>query len=253
VPLFNPGDSRHQRREGSTELFAAASFRRSRSGAPLQPTPLQRRGCGLPVDLLGPCGAFTKPCRPLTFPLSPAGTPESKSFSPDVLSYHWLANLAAYRGRRGVDLLVRGPGSAAVVSHHDGPKPENAFRRVRDLRAFTHKRHIAKSFGLLNTPVPFRLLSIRARTSGGATDFFLASALFCHHPTLRSTGEEDARCAEPTSATQTKTCTRTSRVPDSLRNFRCVDVPRRLRLRTTFGDSKVSRPSRSLRRTGLVC
>jgi len=76
---------------------------------------------------------------------------------------------------------------------------------------------------------------------------------FAHHPTLRSTGEEDARCAEPTSATQTKTCTRTSRVPDSLRNFRCVDVPRRLRLHTTFGDSKVSRPSRSLRRTGLVC
>jgi hypothetical protein len=74
-----------------------------------------------------------------------------------------------------------------------------------------------------------------------------------HHSTLRSTGEEDARCAEPTSATQTKTCTRTSRVPDSLRNFRCVDVPRRLRLRTTFGDSKGSRPSRSLRRTGLAC
>jgi len=112
--------------------------------------------------------------------------------------------------------------------------------------------HCENLLNFLNTPVPIRLLSIRARTSGGATDFFLASALFDHHPTLRSTGEEDARCAEPTSATQTKTCTRTSRVPDSLRNFRCVDVPRRLRLRTTFGDSKVSRPSRSLRRTGLV-
>jgi len=166
-------------------------------------------------------------------PLSPAGTPESKSFSPDVLSYHWLANLTAYRGRRGVDLLVRGPDFAAAVSHYDGSHPRNAFRRVRDLRAFTHKRQIAKSFGLLNTPVPFRLLSIRARTSGGATDFFLASALFDHHPTLRSTGEEGARCAEPTSATQTKTCTRTSRVPDSLHGFHRVDVPRRLRLRTT--------------------
>jgi len=114
-----------------------------------------------------------------------------------------LQTLRLYRGRRGVDLLVRGPGSAALVSRYDGPKPENAFRRVRDLRAFTHKRHVAKSFGLLNTPVPIRLLSIRARTSGGATDFFLASALFDHHPTLRSTGEEDARCAQPTSATQT--------------------------------------------------
>jgi hypothetical protein len=54
---------------------------------------------------------------------------------------------------------------------------------------------------------------------------------FDHQPTLRSTGEEDARCVQPTSATQTKTCTRTSRVPDSLRSFRCVDPPRRLRLR----------------------
>jgi len=56
-------------------------------------------------------------------------------------------------------------------------------------------------FNNRSTPAPIRLLSIRARTSGGATDFFLASALFDHRPTLRSTGEEDARCVEPTSAT----------------------------------------------------
>jgi hypothetical protein len=55
----------------------------------------------------------------------------------------------------------------------------------------------------LDTPAPIRLLSIRARTSGGATDFFLASALFDHRPPLRATGEEDARCVEPTSATHT--------------------------------------------------
>jgi len=58
-------------------------------------------------------------------------------------------------------------------------------------------------FNTRNALAPFRLLSIRARTSGGATDFLLASALFDHHPTLRSTGEEDARCVEPTSATHT--------------------------------------------------
>lgn len=56
-----------------------------------------------------------------------------------------------------------------------------------------------------NTPAPFRLLSIRAPASGGATDFFPASALFGHRPTLRSAGEEDARCVQPTSATRT-TC-----------------------------------------------
>jgi len=34
-------------------------------------------------------------------------------------------------------------------------------------------------FDLPSTPAPFRLLSIRAPASGGATDFFLASALCC--------------------------------------------------------------------------
>jgi len=39
-------------------------------------------------------------------------------------------------------------------------------------------------------------------TSGGATDFFLASALFGHQQILRPAGEEDARYVKPTSATQ---------------------------------------------------
>jgi hypothetical protein len=38
---YSPGHSRGQRRGGSTELFAAASFRRSRSGAPLRPAPFR--------------------------------------------------------------------------------------------------------------------------------------------------------------------------------------------------------------------
>jgi len=59
----------------------------------------------------------------------------------------------------------------------------------------------------------FCLLAPRVR---GATSFFQASDLV-HHQALRPTDEEDARCVQPTSATQTiSTCTRTSRVPDSL-------------------------------------
>jgi hypothetical protein len=38
--------------------------------------------------------------------------------------------------------------------------------------------------------------------SGGATNFFLASALF-HHSALRPTGREDTRCDRPMSATHT--------------------------------------------------
>jgi hypothetical protein len=60
-----------------------------------------------------------------------------------------------YRGRRGVDLLVRGPGFASTVSRQDGPKPENAFRRVASLRAFTHKRRAGK-IGLIFQAHPHR-------------------------------------------------------------------------------------------------
>ena len=38
--------------------------------------------------------------------------------------------------------------------------------------------------------------------SGGATDFLPASALLNHQQILRPDGEEDARCVQPTSATQ---------------------------------------------------
>ena len=38
--------------------------------------------------------------------------------------------------------------------------------------------------------------------SGGATDFLPASALLDHQQALRPPGEEDARCVQPTSATQ---------------------------------------------------
>jgi hypothetical protein len=40
--------------------------------------------------------------------------------------------------------------------------------------------------------------------SGGAADFFLASALRDHHQALRPAGVKDARCIRPISATQTK-------------------------------------------------
>jgi len=136
--------------------------------------------------------------------LSPTGTPESKSFSPDVLSIYRHVDIAAYRDRSGVDRLARGPGFASAVSRQGGPKPKNAFRRVQNLRAFTRRRRI--------DPILFRP-SQRFRTVSPsthprpyvrqATDFLLASALFWSPSDFWSTGEEDARCVEPTSATHT--------------------------------------------------
>jgi len=79
--------------EGRRSYSLPPASAESRFGAPLRPTPFQRRGCELPVVLLGPCGAFTESCRPLTFSLSPTGTPESKSFSPDVLSIAGMSTL----------------------------------------------------------------------------------------------------------------------------------------------------------------
>jgi len=106
------------------------------------------------VVLLGPCGAFTKPCRSLTFPLSPAGTPESKSFSPDVLSIRQLVTRTCVRLTEvGVELTCwsEDPTSPWQYSHQDGPKPENAFCRIANSRAFTHERRISRAVTVLFT------------------------------------------------------------------------------------------------------
>jgi len=91
---------------------------------------------------------------------------------------------AAYRGRRGVDLLVRGPGSVATVSRDDGPKPENTFCRIRDSRAFTHERRIAKIFWTLST-CPHRFAfypSAPVRQAVLRISFWLAPSLTTTRP-----------------------------------------------------------------------
>jgi hypothetical protein len=55
----------------------------------------------------------------------------------------------------------------------------------------------------LNASAPFRLLPIRASTSEKLRTSSRLAPSCCHRPTLRSAGEEDARCVEPTSATHT--------------------------------------------------
>ena len=62
----------------------AASFDRTCPGAPRR-TPFQRRGCGLPSDLLGPRGAFTGSRRSLTFSWVARGHARTGSVPSDAL------------------------------------------------------------------------------------------------------------------------------------------------------------------------
>ena len=68
--------------------------------------------------------------------------------------------------------------------------------------------------------------------SGGATDFLPASALLNHQQILRPDGEEDARCVQPTSATQSN-CVHPHLVRSRLAHatFAAGEASRRLRLR----------------------
>jgi len=105
-----------------------------------------------------------------------------------------------------------------------------------------------------NTSVPFRLLPIRAPTSGKLRISSWLAPSFSHRPTLRSTGEEDARCVEPTSATHT------NYVHPHLVRFRLAPLVTQRGGPTetkapygTIGGPSVSRHPRPLRRTVSAC
>jgi len=83
------------------------------------------------------------------------------------------------------------------------------------------------------TSAPFRLLPIRAprqtvlRTSSGLAPSFTTSLVGL---TVKKTRDASNRCLPPIRIT----CTRTSRVPDSLRWLPSAEAPRSLRLRTAI-------------------
>jgi hypothetical protein len=206
------------------------------------------------VGLLGPCGAFTESCRPLTFSLSPPGTPESKSFSPDVLTIAGMSTLLPTE--TGVELTRRSedPASPQRFPDKTGQSPRTpsvVFRTFelspeddlleRRFRSLQHVRTVSPS----TPPRPY----VRQ-----ATEFLPASALFSHRPTLRSTGEEDARCVEPTSATHTNYVH-----PHFVRSQLAPLVAQRGRPPETkapddtIGGPSVSRHPRPLRRTVIAC
>jgi len=202
------------------------------------------------VDLLGPCGAFTESCRPLTFPLSPADTPESESFPPDVLSYRPLADLATFRGLRGVDLPVRGPCFVQLVESCTGKSPRTPSvvfqtyepKPISDVLAIVYstlETHPHRFAFCPSAPVRQAVLRISSWLAPS-----LATVRTCARP-VKKTRDASNRLLPPTRTT----CTRTSRVPNSLRWLPSVDAPRRLRLRTArLGDRMFHDIRRPLRR-----
>lgn len=179
MPSTNdPDHSRDQRGGGSTELFAAASFGRISTRRTSLPTPFQCRGCELPVDLLGPCGAFTEPSRPLTFSLSPTGTPESSSFSPDVLSIAGMSTLLPTETGVGLTGRSEDPASPQRFPGKTGQSPKTpsvVFRTFElspeddSLQRLFRSRQRARTVSPSTHPRPY----VRQ-----ATDFLPASALF---------------------------------------------------------------------------
>jgi len=150
------------------------------------------------VDLLDPRKAFTEPCRPLTFSSSPAGTPESES----------VVRPMCCPSSRSSRMVMR--------SYTCEPEdfcfavPVRARRALARERLPSCREPASRNLQTMHTenfeePVHMRTVSPSAHScpaSGGATNFFLASALSDHQQALRPPGGEDARCVQPISATQ---------------------------------------------------
>jgi hypothetical protein len=84
VPYSIPAVRAVRKEERSVErLVPPASARRQ--AAHHSPTPFQRRGCGLPSDLLGPRGAFTDCRQPLTLSCHSPARPSRSPKPPDAL------------------------------------------------------------------------------------------------------------------------------------------------------------------------
>jgi hypothetical protein len=161
--------------------------------------------------------------------------------------------MRAHRGRRGVDLLVRGPDFAPAASHRNGPKPENAFRRIASLRAFTHKRPVAKVLRTFSTS-PHRFAFYPSaplrqpvlRTSSWLAPSF-ATTRPCDRP-VKKTRDAFNRRLPP----KRKRAPAPRAFPTRSAAFAAWTPTETKAPYEMIGDPKVSRPSRPLRRTVLL-
>jgi hypothetical protein len=207
------------------------------------------------VGLLGPCGAFTESSRPLTFPLSPAGTPESKSFSLDVLTITGMSTLLPTETRVELTCWSKDPASPRRFPNKTGISPRTPSVVFRTLELSPEDDMLREFFKTLATH-PYRFAfypSAPVRQAVLRTSSRLAPSFVtvrpCERP-VKKTRDASNQLLPPIRTT----CTRTSRVPDSLRWLPSADVPRRLRLRTTrSGDRVFHDTRRPLRRIVPAC
>jgi hypothetical protein len=109
------------------QLWAIALRRTSR------PTPFQRRGCELPLDLLGPRGAFTEPSRPSDALSVTRGHARPASVPTDALSVPRSLRMVktateppsrrTLRRMTGEGHTGKSPRTPSVVSRTCEPKP----------------------------------------------------------------------------------------------------------------------------------
>jgi len=162
-------------------------------------------------------------------PSSLVGTPESESeYPPELLSsITFLADGDGELTCESKDLNIALPVRArrALARERLSSYREPASRNPQA----AHKRLVRDSC----VRALFRLLPIRApRQAVLRTSSWLAPSVTnrsCDLPALKARNASN-RCLPPNQTA----CTRTSRVPGSLRRFRDVDTPRRLRLRAVI-------------------
>jgi hypothetical protein len=106
---------------------------------------------------------------------------------------------------------------------HSSPKAPSVVLRTCKLSPAGQSR--ASSFEQCARPRTVSPSLHSCPASDGASSFLLASALSLHEA-LRPPGAEDARCVQPTSATRTKTSTRSPYVPGSLESLSRLGTPR---------------------------
>ena len=194
------------------------------------PTPFQCRGCEPLLVLLGPRGAFTEPRRPLTFSWSLEGTPDRPLCRPMRCPSHAAPSFENVKGVTEIHLRAEGPRVVIPVRARRA-KARERLPSYRDLASRNPQTEPALTFLIVSAFSRTVSPSLRScPASGGLRASFWLAPCFSNKPCdfpENKTRDASDRLLPP----ERFTCTRTSCVPSSLRDFHRVDTPRSLGLR----------------------